>query len=192
MLGGIVGFAFADLLDGSGPHEFDQERSAALVAAPTTAGFQYATDPNAYQAYDYYTAAHEGTFTDHSAYLGPSQPVPANNHLNLGFSRSKHGTYSFNPDGLPLIPDWVIFSTYFTLDDLYYFGYIDYYQYLVYLGMADALFYACVVEHFGEQGGTFADPRINVGELSHPLNGSSFILDPRVQSKLTPLLWQIQ
>ena len=100
--------------------------------------------------------------------------------------------YTFNPDGLPLFPDWVIATTYFTLDDLYYNYYIDDYQYLVYLGMADALFYSCVVEHFQNQGGWYADPRINVGELSHPLNGSSFINDPRVQSKLTPLLWVIQ
>jgi hypothetical protein len=192
VLGGIIGYGLADLLDGAGPHDFDQERSAVLVAAPTSASFQYATDPEAYQAYDYYTASHEGTFFDKSAYLGPSQPVPANNHLNLGFSRAKHGTYTFNPDGLPLFPDWVIFTTYFTLDDLYYNYYIGDYEYLVYLGMADAVFYSCVVEHFQEQGGTFADPRINVGELSQPLNGSGFIFDPRVQSKLTPLLWQVQ
>ena len=192
VLGGLIGYGLADALDGAGPHEFDEERAAALVAAPTPAPFQYSSDPDTYQAYDYYTAAHENTFFDHSGYLGLSQPVPVNNHLNLALSRSKHGTYTFNPDGLPLFPDWVIATTYFTIDDLYYNYYIDDYQYLIYLGMADALFYSCVVEHFQNQGGSYADPRINVGELSHTLNGSGFIHDPRVQSKLTPLLWVIQ
>ncbi|HYH47616.1 MAG TPA: hypothetical protein VEG34_18185, partial [Thermoanaerobaculia bacterium] len=41
VLGGLVGYALADILDGFGPHEYDQERSAALVAAPTTGSFQY-------------------------------------------------------------------------------------------------------------------------------------------------------
>lgn len=57
--------------------------------------------------------------------------------------------------------------------------------------MADVLFYSCVIEHFQNQGGWYSNPRINVGELSHPLNGSGFIYDSRVQSKLTPLLWTV-
>jgi hypothetical protein len=192
VLGGLIGLGITDVLDGLQSHAIDDERSAVLVAAPTTAAFQYSSDPDVYQAYDYYTAAHEDTFFDHSAYLGPTQTVPAYNHLNLALSRAKHGTYTFNPDGFPLFPEWVIDTTYLTIDELYFDGYIDDYDELIYLGMADALYYSCVIEHFQDQGGAYADPRINVGELSHPLNASGFILDAEVQSKLTPLLWQIQ
>ena len=192
VLGGLIGYGLSGALNGLGSHAIDNERSAVLVAAPTTASFQYSTNINAYKGYDFYIAAHENTFFDHSTYLSPSQPVPVNNHLLLAMSKAKHGTYTFNPNGFPLFPGWIIDTTYYTLDFLYYYYYIDYYSYLVYLGMADTLYFSCVVERFQDQGGRYASPRINVGELGHTLNSSGFIADPRVQSKLTPLLWYVQ
>jgi PKD repeat protein len=193
ILGGLIGFGLTELIDGLGSHPLDDERSAVLVAAPTNGSFQYPTDPAAYQAYDYYTAAHEYTFFDHSAYFGPTQPVPAYYHLNLSLSKAKHSTYPFNPDYSPLFPDWVIYTTYSTIDFLYWEGYIyDYWDYQIYLYMADTAFYNCFVEHFQDQGGWFPGLQLNVGELSHPINGSGFILDPRVSSKFSPLLWQVQ
>jgi len=191
ILGGLIGLSLADLLDGAQGHTLDDERSAALVGAPTS-GFQYSTDPAAYSGYSYYTAAHEDTFFDHSAYLTPASPVPAFNHLNLGFSRAKHGTYTFNPDGLPLFPEWVIDTTYFTIDDLFAAGIIDEFDYDFYLFIADTLFFSCVVEHFGDQGGSFAGTRINVGEESQPINGSGFIRDGELAGKLNSLLWTVQ
>ncbi len=191
ILGGLIGLGLTDLLDGAESHPLDNERSAVLVGAPTS-GFQYATDPAAYSGYSYYTAAHEDTFFDHSAYWSPGSPVPAYNHLLLGLSRAKHGTYTFNPDGLPLFPEWVIDTTYATIDGLYFSGWIDDIDYSIYLFIADSLFFSCVVEHFGDQGGSFAGTRINVGEESQPLNGSGFIRDGQLAGKLNSLLWVVR
>jgi PKD repeat protein len=194
VLGRLTGLNLTVLLQGIGAHQIDDERSAVLVAAPTSTTFQYSSDPSTYQAYDYYTAAHEWSFFDHSAYFGPSQPIPAYNHLNLGLSKAKHSTYPFNPDHYPLFPDWFIYTTYSTIDLLYglEYGIQDYYDYLIYLYMADTAFFDCFVERFQEQGGSFPGLQLNLGELSQPSNGSGFILDPRVSSKLTPLLWRVQ
>jgi chitodextrinase len=199
ILGGLVGFSLASALDGAGPHELDNERSAVLVAAPTTAPYQHPANPAAYSAYDFYTAAHENTFFDHSMYFAPSQPVGAGWHVGLAMSRAKHGTYGFNPDHSPLFPDWVIYATYAGIDFWYWWGYDPYsdpywryLEYLSFLYMADTLFFSCVVEHFGEQGGSFAGTRLNIGEVSHPLNGAGFIYDPRFIDKLTTPLWIVQ
>ena len=48
-------------------HELDAERSVMLLAAPAING-RYNPDPKAYSLYTLYTAAHEGTFFDQSAY----------------------------------------------------------------------------------------------------------------------------
>jgi hypothetical protein len=188
VLGGLVGFGLASALDGAGPHAFDPERSAALVAAPLSS----AGDPGAYRSLSYYLASHEGTFFDHSIYLPPPSPLPPGNHALMWHSRSKHATYEFNPDYFPLVPSWVMWLTYITLDDLYYWGYIDWWDYLIYLGIADTVFFSCIVEHFSEQGGSFPGFELNVGENGRPLNGSSWIADPRVASKLQPLWILVQ
>jgi hypothetical protein len=189
-LAGWVGFSAGLILDGLQAHEFDNERSAALIAAPVTEPWVFNQDPGAYSAYSYYTAGHEGTFTDTSAYHYPGSPVPAGWHLHLGFSLSKHATYTFNPDYLPLLPSWFQFSVYSTIDFLWFAGIItDYWLYLALLGIADGLFFFCFVEHFVEMGGWFADPRINVGEPGIPINGSAFIADPDLSPKLTVPLW---
>ena len=171
IVGGLIGLNLAQLLQGLESHEFDNERSAALVAAPVT-GPEFNLDPAAYKAYAYFTTAHEGGFFDQSTFIFPGEPVPAGNHIQLALSRSKHGTYAFNPDFLPMIPDWIIVITYDTINFLYAIGQIDVFQYLAYLFIADTLFFGCVVEQFEEQGGQFAATRTNVGEPGRPINQS--------------------
>jgi hypothetical protein len=167
-----------NLLGGLGGHPLDNERSAALVAAPAPGPFQINTDPNAYRAYAFYTAAHEGVpLTDHSELLFPSAPVPAGNHIELALAGAKHSTYPFNPDGQPIIQDWVISAAYGIIQFLFDVGLIDDIEYLTFLFIADQVFFSCVVEHFSDQGGQFAATRIDVGEPEHPINGAGFIQD---------------
>jgi hypothetical protein len=184
---GLVGVDVGLVLDGASSHYLDNERSAALVAAPLNADGSIDFNPGDYSAYSYYTAAHEGTFLDHSAYLNPGSPVPAYNHLNLALSLSKHSTYTFNPDGMPIMPDWVISAVYATITSLWADGEIDDATEALYLYLADTVFYSCIIEHFGDQGGSFAQTRINVGEPGAPLNGSAFIADPLIAPKFAPL-----
>lgn len=176
----------------TGGHPLDNERSAALVAAPVPEPGVYNTDPGSYQLYSYYTAAHEGMFGgDNSTYYSFNPPVPAYNHIELGLSRSKHATYTFNPDLHPVIWPEIMSLTYFTIDSLYFSGVIDDLTYLAFLYLADEAFFACLVEHFSEQGGFYAQTRIDVGEPGQPINGSGFIQDTQSQinQKLTVSLW---
>lgn len=87
-----------------GGHALDRERAAFLVAAPV-AGSTYSLNPQDYKLYEAWTAAHEGTYFDHSMYFNVDSPQPFDNHIELGLSRSKHGTYPFNPDMYPLVPE---------------------------------------------------------------------------------------
>lgn len=158
-------------------HELDNERSAMLVAAPAVNG-GYNPDPNAYSIYSVYLAAHEGTFFDQSTFADFSPSIPAGNHLNLALSLSKHSTYNFNPNFYPIVPGWFIASTYAGISAAYFNGDITYEEYLIILAAADDVFYACVVERFGDQGGSAASQRVNVGEPDgHSINGSGFIED---------------
>lgn len=181
---GLAGYSFSQLLPVLTDHALDNERSAVLVAAPVSSYNTYNLDRAAYYAYRFFTAAHEDTFSDQSQLFSPSQPVPAGLHIELALSRSKHATYPFNPDYLPLLPWYVIYSTYATIDFLYYNYYIDEYEYLAYLYIADSAYYTCFVDRFQEQGGTYAGTRINVGELSIPINSSNFIRDTELSNKL--------
>ena len=165
-------------------HNIDNERSATLVAAPVY-GYYYNQDPMAYSAYSYFTTAHENTFTDKTRYYDfPDNPVPAGWHINLAASLYKHGTYAFNPDYLSLLPDYVIYSVIASIDFACYwgawgnnvFGWQDL-ACLAAIYYAYGAFYGCAVERFIDQGGRFADRRINVGEPYSPINGSSFIQD---------------
>ncbi|MGA9769338.1 MAG: hypothetical protein WBV94_09875 [Blastocatellia bacterium] len=180
--GGCSVFPGLDSLEGSRSHPIDNERSAALVAAPV-ADFNYNLDPWAYSAYDYYTAAHEGEPNSKSAYHTPWQPVPAGWHLHLAQSLSKHATYTYNPDYLSLLPDWVIFGILAGADAACYFAafdsWTDWHNYvcLASIYYAYGAIFECAVERFVDQGGRFADMRINVGEPSNPINGSAFIQD---------------
>src|SRR5947209_11870992 len=178
-------------IDGLGSHDFDEERSAVLVGAPV-AGGTYASDAAVYKAYDYYLAAHEGVLPfDHSAYIQPASPVPAGKHAALGLSRSKHSTYPFNPDHFPIFRQEIIDATFAAIDALYASGAIDDTTYAALLYAANTVFYECVVERFTDQGGVYADTRTNVGELTKPINGCSWINDPRIREKLTPTLWRV-
>lgn len=165
-------------------HSLDNERAAILVAAPVTTANTYNTNSSAYYAYQFFTGAHEDTFFDKSLSFSTNQPISYGLHIELRIARSKHGTYPFNPNNLPLFPDYVIFSTYSTIALLYYYDEIPWYTYLALLYAADSVFYACVVERFQSQGGTYAGTRINVGELNRPINGSNFILDTQLTQKL--------
>ena len=180
------------------PHPIDNERSAALVAAPVSS-FSYNLDPWAYSAYDYYTAAHEGRDNDKSAYHMPFQPVPAGWHLHLAQSWSKHATYTFNPDYLSLIPDYVLFSILVAADWACYRAAFDSwtdwrnYLCLAVVYYAYGAIFECGVERFIDQGGRFADLRINVGEPNNPINSSGFIRDNghELYSKLVYPVWGI-
>ena len=167
-----------------GSHTIDNERGAILVAAPTTTANTYNLTAASYKAYQFFTAAHEDTTFDHSLVFSPLQPASFGQHILLAFSRWKHGTYPFDPDGLPLFPAYIMASVYGTLSYLYLTGQINWYRYLALLYVADTVFFSCVVEHFGNQGGVFSGTRTNVGELNHPLNNSGFIQDPVLTQKL--------
>jgi hypothetical protein len=186
----LVGIPVGDVIRALSGHPEEQERSAVLVAAPVPAPGTFNTDPAAYSAYDFFTTAHEGvSIFDQSMFLAPSAPVPAGNHIQLANARSKHGTYAFNPDGYPIFHPAVVAAAYSTIDFLFFAEIIDEITYLALLFLADDLFFLCVVEHFQEQGGSFAGRRTNVGEPGRPINQSGFIEDPKVRAKLTTPLW---
>ena len=177
VLFGLVGLTVGEVLQGVKDHKFDLEHSAALVAAPVT-GPTINLDPSAYKAYAYYTTAHEGEpLFDKSTFILPDQPVPAGTHIQLALARAKHGTYSFNPNGMPMLPAWLIVLVYDTINFLFLADIIDEVQYLIYSFIADSVFFGCVIERFEEQGGQFAQTRINVGEPEMPINQSAFIND---------------
>lgn len=104
-------------------------------------------------------------------------------HINLALSLSKHATYTFNPDGLSLVPDYIIASAYASVS--YFcsgilfdndFGRGDVaclagYYYLY------GIFYGCATEVFIDQGGKYATTRVNVGEPNVPINNAGFIRD---------------
>jgi hypothetical protein len=189
----VLGVELAHVLAALTGHDKDDEHSAALLAAPTVHG-GFNLDPGQYFGIDYFTAAHEGTFFDHSAYFNPGAPIPANNHLELALSLNKHSTYTFNPDGLAMFPAELIDAYFGTVQALFDAGLISEIVYGSLLYAGDTLFLTCVVEHFSDQGGAFASPRINVGEpvAGSTLNGSGFILDPQhALPKLTETIWQV-
>ena len=183
ILGGLIGVGLVSLVDGARAHDWDVERSAVLVGAPTAS----AGDPAAYRAYDYYLASHEGTFFNHSAFIFPAFPWPIGNHAQLWMSFSKHATYEGNPNFFPLMPGDIIAFTNGLLAELLLVGAIDDISYWIYVGIANSVFFSCIVEHFGEQGGALPTFQLNVGEKGQPINGSSWIADPDVSSKFEPL-----
>lgn len=181
------GFCVVDpIIDATavGNHNLDNEYSTVLVAAPLV-NSTYDSNPQSYKLYEVYTAAHEDTLFDQSRYYNLQTPYPFGSHIKLALSRSKHATYVFNPDYLPLFPSYVINSVYWEIEAKYNSGIISYNTYLIYLFFADQTFFECVIERFGDQGGVFANTRINVGELSHPLNSSRFIQDTELTDKLS-------
>jgi hypothetical protein len=165
-------------------HEFDEERSIILAAAPTS-GSRINLDPAAYRSYVFYTAAHEEGPLDHSMFFVVPGGDVANTHRGFAETLSKHSTYPFFPDGYPLTPAWIINSTYAAIYFLYDFGIIDDYLLDLFLYIADNFFYGCLVErHITDFTGWFPESRVNVGEPDHPLPGYTFIQDPKIRRKL--------
>jgi len=117
--------------------------------------------------------------------------VPAGQHVKLGLSRSKHSTYPFNPDKFPIFRQEIIDATFAAIDAAFFAGEIDDSTYAALLYAANTVFFECVVERFTDQGGVYAGTRTNVGELAKPINGCSWINDPRIREKLTPTLWRV-
>jgi hypothetical protein len=189
MTGDFGGAIYFELLDQLSSHELDNERSAALVAARVE-DFYFNPNANEYKSYDYFLSAHENTISDQSIFIAPSSPLPADSHVFLYLSRSKHGTYEFNPNGLQLVPFWLQASIYSAIDFAYFSGFIDYWTWQGYLNSADNAFFHCIVERFSDIGGRFANPRINVGEPNTPINGSGFIRAEELFNKLTTPLWE--
>lgn len=183
-------FGLGFLLEGARPHRLDNERSAVLVAAPV-ADYTFNTDPYAYSAYSFFTTAHEGVpFLDQSRYEDfYGNPVPAGYHINLFLARSKHGTYTDNPNFYPFADPYLIDAIFDQIDDLYYSGLISELTWYATLYAASGFFYGCLVERFGEMGGRYADLRINVGEPLYPINNSAFIQDTELYNKLSSSLW---
>lgn len=186
---GAVGspFCFYDpIIDISslGSHNLDNEYSAVLVAAPLV-NSTYDSNLQNYKLYEVYTAAHEGTFFDQSRYYNLQTPYPFGSHIKLALARSKHATYTFNPDYFPLTPRYVILSAYAGAAAAYHSGAINWYQYLGLLFVLDSNFFGCIIDRFQDQGGVFANTRINIGELNQPLNGSLFIQDTELSTQLS-------
>ena len=204
-------------IESYGPHDIDNERSALLVSAPVFDPWNawgFNLDPNQYSALSVFTAAHEDTFTDQSAYLNfPQSPLWPGTHIELWHSLFKHATYTFNPDFHALMPLWVVVSTYIVIEFLIFYRYwnpfycgdwdwfcepgwdifleIGFDILIAVFYYVTVLFFGCVVERFHEQGGRFASPRINVGEPFQPINGSSFIQDTELFNKLrSPLQFE--
>jgi hypothetical protein len=186
-------FGLEFVLSGLYAHDNDYERSAVLIAAPAVNN-TFNFDPNAYSLYYMYTAAHEFTFTEQIAYLDFSaSPAPAGFHQGLALTRSKHGTYPFDPDYLALIPWWIISDVYWQIES-YCNCYFDPYCYddfnrIIYCNLlyftAERFFFSCVVERWEDAGGRLAGLRSNVGELNNPINRSHFIQSPEISTQLT-------
>lgn len=196
-LGGDIGAAIDLVVYLLGSHSLDNERSAMLVAAPLANG-SYNTDSTAYSIYSVFLSAHLGEPGDRSAFYAPvGGPIPAGgySHAQLSLSRSKHATDPFDPyntsypEGLPLVPWYIIDASFFTLYLLYYYGYISFIEYLISYYAFINTFFVCIVEHFDDSGPTYAQTRINVGEVSNPINGSHFIQGGSLYTQLTTPLW---
>lgn len=188
---GLLGFSAVEIARILTDHAIDNERPAILVAAPTS-NYAFNTDPSAYSAYAVFTTAHEDEFLfDQSRVRFPDYPIPAGSHVNLWLSRSKHGTFTFHPEHYPMFRLQIILATLSEIDFMYAFGWITEFEYLLIAYAADAVFFSCFVEHFSEIGGAFSGLRINVGELTLPINGSSFILDEKLRDKLNKRFTQI-
>ena len=203
---GIVGAGVTTLLSTQEitGHLLEDEHSAVLVSSVTSNPNLWSTDINDYSAIAYFTAAHEGTATDHSAYFVPQFPVPAGIHLDMFLALSKHSTYLMNPNGRPILPDSVVNAVfgYLTANYAAVVIYCEFQpncldcfeaatvEYLSLAFLADAILFDCIAEHFNEQGITPAQPRINVGELGRPINASGFIADMNHSGgKLSELLF---
>ena len=177
------------ILTGLYGHFLDNERAAFRVVAPAAGDFgdQFNLDPNAYVVDTVFTSAHEGTFFDHSMEF--SFLIYPGEHLALFLTLSKHATYIFWPQGLPLMPDWLIAAIYggvfATCDIIEWLGYDPSVCDLLFW-IADEVVFDCITEKHVFQGFVLArdDLRTNVGELGRDLPGGSYIEVPEVRAQL--------
>jgi hypothetical protein len=181
-------------------HPLDNERSAILVSAPVADPNNptFSSDAMSYSALAFFLSAHENKIGDRSQIFYPTNPIPATgpSHLEVTLARSKHPHDPFQvddpsyPDGLPLVPLPIIVGSYAFVDLLLALNRICLAEWLALQFILDVTFFSCIVEHFGDSGGRFADPRINVGELGQPLNGCHFIQGGELFTKMnTPIPW---
>ncbi len=183
------------------PHDNDVERSALLLAAPVVWSDgrpRYNPDPAAYRAYYQFTTAHEDfPLTSEDRFLRINPPSPPDDHasLTLYLSKSKHGTYPFNPDGHEVIVEAVRVTLFVTTAELALVTLIEDiigpFQVnrtrLIVLSaflVATAFFETCLTESFTEQGGTVPTDPLNLGEDRHPLPGFTFAAHGEVKGKL--------
>ena len=158
-------------LAGASAHQWDVERTAALVV--TTVTDRHSINIRDYFMVGIFLSAHENVpCFDNSlrCYVGDNclpTPIPAGNHPIIFWSKGKHANYEFPPD---LYPFWRC-------------------------PPADVCFVippSCIPSFFilecfaqGAPGArATADHLINVGELWNPLNGSSWIFVDKVLGKL--------
>lgn len=189
VLSGLAGVSAFQIIQALLAHNLDNERSIARVIAPAIAG-SFNTDPNAYRLDKMFTAAHEGSILDRSIDItfSPAKSPPF--HLGLALSRSKHGTYPFDPNGVvSLLPLFVVIAIYaavsaYCVHCIVFPRPVCALRCELLLFFADLVVFECFVERFGNQGGTLAQTRINVGESGHPINASRFIQVPALSQKL--------
>lgn len=186
----LTSIPLLQVVDSIGRHQWDEEHSAALVAAPL-AGNDYHRDPAAYRLYNFYTAAHENKPGERSFYLFPRRPIDRGQHMKLALSLQKHATYPGNPEGVPLVPDEYIDLTFDFITLLFQLQYIPAYIYFGLLHLASIVFFDCFVERFRQRDdGVTPSPMINVGEpgdRGNPINRSSWIENSPFPGKLAPL-----
>ncbi|HYX26758.1 MAG TPA: hypothetical protein VFC23_21575, partial [Thermoanaerobaculia bacterium] len=166
-----------------GGHDLDNERSAIRVVAPAVGG-SFNTDASAYRVDLVYTAAHEDTAFDHGDVEPISPPAGPEAHIAMFPSLSKHSTYLFWPHGFPLLQPWMIDATYAGIDFTCLFVSPDTCDLLYWI--ADETIWDCLTEKHVPQGWVLARPdlRTNVGEISLPLPGGSFIQSGQINQHL--------
>jgi hypothetical protein len=189
LLGTIVGGATSAAALLFSRHPLDNEWSTQLLGAPTTKPSTYNGDQAAYKLLSFRTAAHEDTVLDHSkVYLSVDETVPP----GLWLSLSKHGTYNFNPNGLAIAGAFGDAAS-ATASSLLSTGVLTQEQYDEAQRLIGVVFYACLVEtHIPWSSGRSDLSRSkNIGEVSHPINGSGFIVDAGIKDKLNKVIFQM-
>lgn len=181
LLAGLAGFDALRVIQALSPHAIDNERSITRLVAPKVAG-SYNPDFSAYRSDFLYTVAHEDKINQIETLVQFTPPASPPFHLPLALARSKHSTYPFNPDHLPLLPEFIVLAIYFAIDA--YCAYGDPVTCILLNLIADTVVFSCIVERFEDQGGTLPQMQINVGEPSLPLNGSHFIQTMELANKL--------
>jgi hypothetical protein len=115
--------------------------------------------------------------------------------LRLYFSKSKHGTYAFNPDGHEVIIQEIRFTLIATtifadlvvfIDDILGGGQLNRAALItsVVLLIATVIVETCFTEEFTDQGGIVPTDPLNMGEHRRPLPGFTFAAFGKVREKL--------